>query len=72
MLVCQLADADSLLEICNGLGWCLGKLFHLGVGKAPNKSTLSHANEHRSVKLYEDLFYSFEVFSKAFRCHPKP
>jgi hypothetical protein len=57
MLFCQLAHADSLREICNGLACCLGKLVHLGVGKAPNKSTLSYANEHRSAMLYEDLFY---------------
>src|SRR3954470_23166959 len=58
MLFCQLAHADSLREICNGLGCCLGKLTHLGIGKAPNKSTLSYANEHRPAKLYEDLFFT--------------
>jgi hypothetical protein len=58
MLFCQLAHADSLREICNGLGCCLGKLVHLGIGKAPNKSTLSYAHEHRPAKLYEDLFYT--------------
>jgi len=58
MLFCQLAHADSLREICNGLGCCIGKLVHLGIGKAPNKSTLSYANEHRSAKLYEELFYT--------------
>jgi hypothetical protein len=58
MLFCQLAHADSLREICNGLGCCLGKLIHLGIGRAPNKSTLSYANEHRPAKLYEDLFYT--------------
>src|SRR6202142_1956984 len=55
---CQLAHADSLREICNGLGCCLGKLVHLGIAKAPNKSTLSYANEHRPAQLYEDLFYT--------------
>jgi hypothetical protein len=58
MLFCQLAHADSLREICNGLSCCLGKLIHLGIGKAPNKSTLSYANEHRPAALYEDLFYT--------------
>jgi hypothetical protein len=58
MLFCQLAHADSLREICNGLGCCLGKLVHLGIAKAPNKSTLSYANEHRPAQLYEDLFYA--------------
>ena len=36
----------------------VGKLVHLGIAKAPNKSTLSYANEHRPAKLYEDLFYT--------------
>jgi len=58
MLFCQLAHADSLREICNGLSCCLGKLVHLGIAKDPNKSTLSYANEHRPAQLYEDLFYT--------------
>ena len=58
MLFCQLAHADSLREICNGLGCCLGKLVHLGIKEAPNKSTLSYANQHRPAKMYEDLFWT--------------
>ena len=57
MLFCQLAHADSLREICNGLACCVGKLVHLGIDVAPNKSTLSYANQHRPAKLYEELFY---------------
>jgi hypothetical protein len=57
MLFCQLAHADSLREICNGLACCVGKLVHLGV-RAPNKSSLAYANEHRPAALYEDLFYT--------------
>jgi hypothetical protein len=58
MLFCQMAHADSLREICNGLACSLGKLVHLGIGVAPNKSTLSYAHKHRPAKLYEDLFYT--------------
>jgi hypothetical protein len=57
MLFCQLAQAHSLREICNGLSCCLGKLKHLGISKAPNKSTLSYANEKRPYQVFEDLFY---------------
>ena len=57
MLFCHLAKADSLREICNGLSCCLGKLVHLGVRKAPNKSTLSYANTHRPAALFEDVFW---------------
>lgn len=58
MLFCQMAHADSLREICNGLACSLGKLVHLGIGVAPNKSTLAYANQHRPAKLYEELFYA--------------
>jgi hypothetical protein len=58
MLFCQLAHAESLREICNGLACCLGKLVHLGIDVAPSKSTLSYANQHRPAKLYEELFYT--------------
>jgi Domain of unknown function (DUF4372)/Transposase DDE domain len=58
MLFCQLARADSLREICNGLACSHGKLVHLGIAQAPNKSTLSYANEHRPAALFEDLFWT--------------
>ena len=58
MAFCQLAHADSLREICNGLACSEGKLVHLGILSAPNKSTLAYANEHRPAALFEDLFYT--------------
>ena len=57
MLFCQLAQAHSLREICGGLACCLGKLKHLGINRAPNKSTLAYANEHRPWQVYQDIFY---------------
>jgi len=58
MLFCQLARADSLREICNGLACCLGKLVHLGIHRGPSKSNLSYANAHRPAALFEDLFWT--------------
>ncbi|MBI4875899.1 MAG: IS4 family transposase [Acidobacteria bacterium] len=58
MLFCQLGRADSLREICNGLACCLGRLVHLGIAKAPRRSTLSYANEHRPAALFEELFWT--------------
>jgi hypothetical protein len=57
MLFCQLAQAKSLREICQGLRCCLGKLQHLGLREAPKRSTLSYANAHRSFKVYQQTFY---------------
>ena len=57
MLFCQLGQAKSLREISGGLASAVGKLRHLGVKAAPNKSTLSYANAHRPWQLFQDLFY---------------
>lgn len=57
MLFCQLGRAHSLREITNGLRSCEGKLKHLGI-TAPNRSTLSYANEHRPWELYRKVFFS--------------
>jgi hypothetical protein len=57
MLFCHLAHADSLRLICNGLQCCLGKLTHLGISAAPNKSSLAYANQHRPAALFEQLFW---------------
>jgi Transposase DDE domain/Domain of unknown function (DUF4372) len=56
MMFCQLGQAKSLREICHGLMAIEGKLKHLGVEVAPNRSTLSYANEHRPWELYQSVF----------------
>src|SRR5207302_9837037 len=57
MLFCQLGGAQSLREICGGLAATEGKLKHLGVERAPVRSTLAYANEHRPWQLYEAVFH---------------
>jgi hypothetical protein len=64
MLFCQLAQAKSLREICGGLACCMGKLKHIGMKKAPNKSTLSYANAHRPWEMFQDLFYETLTWCK--------
>lgn len=57
MIFCQLAQANSLREICGGLRTCEGKLNHLGVDGAPSKSNLSYANQHRNPEIFKELFF---------------
>ncbi|MBU2226879.1 MAG: DUF4372 domain-containing protein [Proteobacteria bacterium] len=64
MLFCQLGRAHSLREIVNGLRSCEGKLKHLGI-TAPNRSTLSYANEHRPWELYRKVFFSLLASCRA-------
>ncbi len=56
MLFCQLGQAHSLREICGGLACSVGKIRHLGVDRAPKKSTLAYANKHRPWGLYQTVF----------------
>lgn len=56
MMFCHLAAARSLREIQNGLAASQGKLKHLGIPKAPSRSTLAYANEHRPWELYQTVF----------------
>jgi len=64
MLFCQLGQAHSLREICGGLATTLDKIRRLGLTKAPSRSTLAYANEHRPWQLYEQLYYQLLG-----RCH---
>jgi len=57
MLFMQLADATSCRDISLGLKSAQGDLNHLGVTKAPCKSSISYINQHRSYKLFEQLYY---------------
>ena len=65
MLFCQLAQVNSLREVCGGLASCQGKLVHLGLQEAPAPSTLAYANEHRPWQLYEQVFYFLLARSQA-------
>lgn len=56
MLFCQFAQAKSLREISDGLAVTGGKLNHLGLRRAPAKSTLAYANAHRPHQLFVALF----------------
>jgi hypothetical protein len=57
MLFCQVGRAHTLREICGGLASCEGKLKHLGIPRAPKRSTLAYANEHRPWQLYQTVFH---------------
>lgn len=48
---------NGLRELCEGMLACEGKLTHLGLDKAPPKSTLSDANNRRSYMVMETIYY---------------
>lgn len=48
---------NGLRELCEGLLACEGKLTHLGLDKAPSRSTISDANNKRSYQVFETIYY---------------
>lgn len=48
---------NGLRELCEGMLGCEGKLTHLGLDKAPPRSTLSDANNNRSYLVFETIYF---------------
>lgn len=57
MLFCQFAKSQSVRDISNGLRSATGNLNHLGMLKAPSKSTISYQNKNRGWELFRDYYY---------------
>jgi len=57
MLFCQFAKSQSVRDISNGLRSATGNLNHLGVQKAPSKSTISYQNKNRDWTLFKEYYY---------------
>jgi len=53
-----LSRCDSMTEICEGLRAMGGKLNHLGLEKAPAKSTACDGMRNRDNKFFEDVYMS--------------
>jgi len=58
MLFCHFAKSTSLRDISNGLRSATGNLNHLGVTRAPSKSSISYQNKHRNADLFKELYYA--------------
>lgn len=57
MLFCQFSKSQSVRDISNGLRSATGNLNHMGMLKAPSKSTVSYQNKNRSWELFRDYYY---------------
>lgn len=58
MLFCQFAKSQSVRDISNGLRSATGNLNHLGVERAPSKSTISYQNKVRNWEIFKDYYFS--------------
>ena len=57
MLFCQFAKSQSVRDISNGLRSATGNLNHLGIQRAPSKSTVSYQNKNRDWTIFRDYYY---------------
>lgn len=57
MLFCQFAKSQSVRDISNGLRSATGNLNHLGIDRAPSKSTISYQNKNRDWELFRAYYY---------------
>jgi len=58
MLYCQFGNCQSIRDISFGLRSATGNLNHLGVTRAPSKSSISYINAHRSWTFFRDVYFS--------------
>jgi len=66
MLFGILSRCDSMGEICEGLKALSGKLNHLGLQKAPAKSTAGDGLRNRDSSFFEELYYKLVEQYKSF------
>jgi hypothetical protein len=57
MLFCQFAKSQSVRDISNGLRSATGNLNHLGINKAPSKSSISYQNKNRTHELFKEYYF---------------
>jgi hypothetical protein len=57
MLFCQFSKLNSLRDVTNGLRSTSGNLNHLGLHKAPSKSSLGYQNKEREWYLFKDYYF---------------
>jgi hypothetical protein len=66
MLFGILSRCDSMTEICEGLRALGGKLNHLGLEKAPAKSTASDGLRNRDNSFFESVYFGLVKHYKSF------
>ena len=57
LVFCQFSQCDSVRDISNGLKSATGNLNHLGISRAPSKSTVAYQNANRNSTVFRDIFY---------------
>lgn len=61
-----LSRCDSMTELCEGMRAMSGKLNHLGLDKAPAKSSAADGLRNRDNRFFEELYFSLVEHYKSF------
>lgn len=62
MLYCSFSGATSLRGLSTGLLAWQNRLIHIGIPKAPRRSTISDGNKRRPSEVFKELYVA--VFEK--------
>lgn len=62
MMFCQFSGCDSVRDISNGLNSANGNLNHLGICRAPSKSTVAYQNANRDSAVFRRIFYALVAY----------
>ena len=57
-MFCQFSGCDSVRDISSGLNSANGNLNHLGICRAPSKSTVAYQNAKRDSSVFRRIFYA--------------
>lgn len=57
MIFMQMSGCNSLRDISMGLRSATGNLLHMGIKKAPSKSSLSYLNKNRSHEVFKAIYF---------------
>lgn len=57
MTFSQFSGCDSVRDVSNGLRSATGNLNHLGMSRAPSKSTVAYQNANRDSSVFREIFY---------------
>ena len=62
LLLAQLADFNSLRDICNNMRGMQGRIQHLGIAHAPSRNALSHQNKERSWEVFRAIYMALQKY----------
>ena len=62
LLLAQLADFNSLRDICNNMRGMQGRIQHLGITHAPSRNALSHQNKERSWEVFRAIYMALHKY----------